>query len=937
MKNLLLSVCLLALCAMSLSAQDYWLKRYNAFNRKYPQERVWMHFDNHAYFQGDTIWYACYVMSDNMQRKALAKQDMDAPLSRVLYVELRSPEGIYLWRNVHYVQKDGTCQGYIHMPDSLFGGFYEVRAYTAWMLNFRDDLALAKADDQNPWQWWWKKEVPVRDQTDYSYSDPEHLLGDRGSDLYSGELVETNDGNGFRYFVKPFVPKNGEDPGVLQQSNTYDATGLTNQDVQHSFLYASNPRIFSRVLPIYTRIEGRPELRLMKQRQKMHNGTGFYYNDQPTVDFYPEGGHWVRNTKSHLAFEMRDIRGQHISPLHLRITHKDGTATQPENRQHRGRNLFTTDLEFWRHYTADSKLTFDLRGKTYTFDLPTPDETGVALWCEWQGDSLVPHITASGIDPKALRTAIVSHGTEGRKVGVNEIVVYDTLANLWASRLFFVYPQKEDLAKIEISKKRESAKSRSLEITTLPNARLSVSVADADDKGLNYGAGNVLTGMLLSSEVKGFIEEPDYYFMDQGQARREQLDLLLMVQGWRRYEWTSMTQRLGEHFYPYYKNEQQLEVSGEVLSLTSKQLKKPLFLNTQITYDNKYVVDAVGDIGMDGRFSFPIASVYGDVYVNMKLYKDSADMEKKKLHYTIGNSFRYRIWKQRVISPTPKLYDFYESTDKDVAAFDDTLAVYRLEEVSIKDHTSHKLDLKQPLVRYNMIEYLDFLNDVTYRYFGNADTVDYEDNVTCQFIPYWTRLNFMRTNDIRASFYRKIQGDVRMDNTADTAARHQGMYIENPTRLFVDSVEWDELWKERLFYNASRPIYNNALRYGEISFYADLMDRRRFRNDEKRHDINQLHIHLSSKGRMSLTEQTLKYEVIKIHSYQKPAQFYNDRSAGTAHASDPFRRTLYWNPSLQTDANGHAVLDYIPKSSNEKVVITINGIAPDGSLIHLCQ
>ena len=933
-----LTFLLLALSVLTLTAQDRWLKRYENFNRKFPQERVWMHFDNHAYFQGDTIWYACYVLSDNMQREALAGQEMDAPLSRVLYVELRSPEGLFLTRNIHYLQDDGTCSGYFPMADSLFAGYYEVRAYTAWMLNFRDDLERDKADASNPWQWWWKNDVPVRDNTEYSYTDPERLLGGETYDRYNGELVEMSDGNGFRYIVKPFAPKNGAEPGVLQQANTYDDKGPTPQDMQHSFLYARNPRIFSRVLPLYTRIPGRPELHMMKQRQQLRGGSGPYVAERPEVGFYPEGGHWVRNTRSHLAISMRDRLGRHLTPNHLRITHKDGTTTQPENRQHRGMNLFTTDPDFWRHYTAESRLTFEAYGTTYTYPLPEPDESGVALCCEWVGDSLVPHISTAGIDPTMLRTIIVSHGTEGRKPGVNEVIVYDTLANLLASRLFFVYPKEPSVVHSQLSVVDSQSSIVNCNLTSLPNSRLSVSVTDAADQGLNYGAGNILTGMLLSSEVRGFIEDPDYYFMDHGQARREQLDLLLMVQGWRRYEWATMTQRLGTRFYPYYKNEQKLEISGEVLSLTNKQLKKPLFLNCQIAYDKKYIVDAIGNIGLDGKFSFPVLSVAGDYYMTMRVYKDSADMEKQKLHYTFGKAFRYRIWKQRAISPTPKVYDFYESADRDVSvAGGGDMAVYQLQEVSVKDNGKHTLDLSQPLVRYNMVDFLDFLNDVSYRYVGSSDTVDYEDNFTCQFIPYWTRLNFMRTNGLRAHFFRKIQGSVKLDNTADTAARHQGIYLDNPTRLFVDSVEWDELWKERLFYNSFHPLENNALRFGEISFYADLTDRRRFLPDQKRHDVNELHVHLSSKDRLSLSETTLKYEVMHLHSYQKPARFYNDLTPGSACATDPYRRTLYWNPSLRTDADGHAVIRYVPKSAGGKVVITINGISPDGQLIHLEQ
>ena len=48
------------------------------FSRNYPQEKVWLHFDNAGYFQGDTIWFKAYVRSTHLEQHA--------PLSRVLYV-----------------------------------------------------------------------------------------------------------------------------------------------------------------------------------------------------------------------------------------------------------------------------------------------------------------------------------------------------------------------------------------------------------------------------------------------------------------------------------------------------------------------------------------------------------------------------------------------------------------------------------------------------------------------------------------------------------------------------------------------------------------------------------------------------------------------------------------------------------------------------------
>ncbi|MBO4590846.1 MAG: hypothetical protein J5698_07750, partial [Bacteroidaceae bacterium] len=59
----------------------------NYFNKVCPQEKVYLHLDNTAYFQGETIWYAANVVNASTGREAASK---------VLYVELLSPTGVIL-------------------------------------------------------------------------------------------------------------------------------------------------------------------------------------------------------------------------------------------------------------------------------------------------------------------------------------------------------------------------------------------------------------------------------------------------------------------------------------------------------------------------------------------------------------------------------------------------------------------------------------------------------------------------------------------------------------------------------------------------------------------------------------------------------------------------------------------------------------------------
>jgi hypothetical protein len=46
-----------------------------------------------------------------------------------------------------------------------------------------------------------------------------------------------------------------------------------------------------------------------------------------------------------------------------------------------------------------------------------------------------------------------------------------------------------------------------------------------------------MTEMLLASEIKGFIPEPGWYFEKDDEQHRQALDLLMMTQGWRRFDW----------------------------------------------------------------------------------------------------------------------------------------------------------------------------------------------------------------------------------------------------------------------------------------------------------------------------------------------------------------------------------------------------------------
>ena len=106
---------------------DTLASRVKLFGETLPQEKVYLHIDNTCYFVGDTIWYKGYVTRSD--------KGTLTDLSRILYVELLTPDG-YLVERQQLEMPDGTAHGAFLLTDSLYAGYYELRAYTRWMLNF---------------------------------------------------------------------------------------------------------------------------------------------------------------------------------------------------------------------------------------------------------------------------------------------------------------------------------------------------------------------------------------------------------------------------------------------------------------------------------------------------------------------------------------------------------------------------------------------------------------------------------------------------------------------------------------------------------------------------------------------------------------------------------------------------------------------------------
>ncbi len=201
--------------------------------------------------------------------------------------------------------------------------------------------------------------------------------------------------------------------------------------------------------------------------------------------------------------------------------------------------------------------------------------------------------------------------------GIAGITLYDAEKRPQAERLVYIDRQEKEKISLNIAAAKPVYKSRE-EVEMKVSARdgqgnpvktkLSLSVVDA---GLvPEGISDIRSYLMLESEVKGKIENPKQYFDPENEERKEQMDLLLLSQGWRGFVWRKLQE---EGISIKYLPEPGITVSGRVrklhtdkplegvnISLFAEGAKGSSLYSTQTGADGRYFLDGLEFYGRQG-------------------------------------------------------------------------------------------------------------------------------------------------------------------------------------------------------------------------------------------------------------------------------------------------------------------------------------------------
>lgn len=316
------------------------------------------------------------------------------------------------------------------------------------------------------------------------------------------------------------------------------------------------------------------------------------------VSFYPEGGRYFAGCRSVMGFKVMDRQGRSVDARGW-LVDDSGRNIAPMLTVHDGMGA----VEF-----------VPVQGRSYSmkldgmlFPLPEPSMEGASVQCSIGGGYV--YLTVNGITHDRYRlylrdaenleqvatvnldgeSRVFKIGLDALRGGINHILLADSRGNIVSERLFYVPDGPGPRCSVErksISVKPREPLCPEVRLTGPDGApldgRFSVSVVRGSFAGYRQND-DIVSYMRLSGELRGTINSPSHYFDESvdRNIRARDLDLLMMIQGWRYYDMAQVEKQDGSSFKLKYVKEMFQSVKGRITRVLSSRIPKK-FLFTVI-------------------------------------------------------------------------------------------------------------------------------------------------------------------------------------------------------------------------------------------------------------------------------------------------------------------------------------------------------------------
>ena len=857
-----------------------YIQKTMNFNKVVPQEKVYLHFDNTGYFENETLWFKAYVTrTDNGH---------PSDLSKVLYVELLNPSGDVVKTRKYPIDSLGVSHGDLKLDTLLTSGYYEVRAYTRYMTNWGTNAIFSRV---------------------------------------------------FPVFKAP--KKEGDYSDLTIRTMLYFSRDPNNR--------TSDDSLYQKAID-----------------------EGIYTNDLMktiSVKFYPEGGDLIAGKRCRVAMLAVDDNGNPHEGEGFMMNEK-GDVLASVKTDTLGRGLFELVPD-------TGKLTFQMRNlkksekrSVQYFELPQAKKEGCALSVDAVNEQMLATLQCTRAICGNLLGYVLMHNGNivqcdtltavplmeielDRKTmpeGVNQMTFFDSRGAIMAERLFFICPKQSKADSIHVVTKTEKLKpcgKVELELQTKPNANLSFSAIDVHTM-TNGKQGNMKTWMLLSSEVRGYIHNIDYYFEADDKEHRESADLLMLTQGWRRYDWRLMSER-----YTFRKAqpiEDRMILKGQLNAYRKRNPVSNVHLYA-ILYNNKGE-SLYGDTRTDsvGRYAFKMPFIDGEWKLFIYTAKKGKKQEKLKTYYVgIDRQFspesRYITPLERRILHPLAPNAFVKKPFQDLDDEDEFIPITQ------KDHVIPNVTVKAKR-RYFTNDDWKYKNEAYGRRYATLYyNIDRElDNILDRGEPEPTIFEFLAKNN--RMFDNPGCKDLPRFGYGWMAygGRPIKWFVDNGDSILSDELNVNEVEKVRSLPADIDVRRILGIRYGEVGAIGAGVSSVRgsifpeefpwmmsdikslyIAPDDPHEITNAARIHIYVHHKYS-TESNKGLRRTYFQGFNQASTFKTEDYNIVPPMAD-FRRTIWWQPDIITDAQGKAKVEFFNNSTCEEMYISVEGMTPEGKVL----
>jgi hypothetical protein len=604
-KTLPITIALLSLLTVSLAFVkaddpiDKWVSRLQRWTDTIPQEKVYLHMDKPYYALGDTIWFKGYV--------TIGSRHQLSALSGAVYVDLINEQDSVV-KALKLPVTAGMVMGDFVLIDDYKQGSYRIRAYTQWMRNAGPD-------------YFFDRTFTVGDllsnnlvaKADYQYKDINN------KQVLTALLNFTDDEGralGERALRYQVVINNKT---VWAQNIKTDALGSARINIDNA-----NKADLAGAY-IRTTIEGPGKYPIVRDFPIKAKQV------QTDVQFFPEGGSLVNGIVSKVAFKAVGVDGLGIA-IKGSIIDDAGNEVTALTTLHAGMGSFMLRPVTGKTYSA--KISF-ADATTQTIALPKAADEGYTLSVYQPGkDSVLVRINTSPTllaQPQSL--GLIAQ-TSGESIFASTLKIEKPVTSVWLSKKNFPggiaqftlfntagEPLNERIAFIR-SDDRMQLDIKTAKATYKSKEHIKIDLDAKDGKG-KATAGNfsvtvidegkmpvdeskestIFSNLLLTSDLKGYVEQPNYYFTNETEEVNKALDHLMLTQGYRRFAWKELDKTTGTK--PKFEVEGLgTKITGRVFTLTNKPLPNAnVVLNSVIAGVTKFTTtDSLGRFKFDGIF-----------------------------------------------------------------------------------------------------------------------------------------------------------------------------------------------------------------------------------------------------------------------------------------------------------------------------------------------